>query len=56
MDKNFEELKEALTAWIADVDDALSDEPGGHDADMRIGARWWNHDEKIRDALTACKD
>jgi len=50
---NSEMLIEEVTKWLADVDDALSDDPGGHDADVRIGARWNDHDANIRAALRA---
>ena len=44
-------LKELVEEWLEDVDDALSDDPGGHDADVRVGARWWDHDGPIRNVL-----
>jgi len=41
----------AIRAWLDDVDDAMSDDPSGYDADVRVGARWWEHDKRIRDEM-----
>ena len=49
-------LKTAIREWLSEVDDAMVDDPSGHDATVRIGARWWEHDKRIRDELRQALD
>lgn len=42
-----------LREWLANVDDALSDDPSGYDSYVRIGARWegGRYSQRFEEAL-----
>lgn len=47
------DARAALGAFLADVDDALSDDPSDYDAYVRSGAIFFDHAKKLREVLAA---